>query len=231
MVVVKLIISKRFAINFTIFLIALMSVVWLPSVLAEQKISEGVHHHSKHKQMLGGMVMNENMDELPRGCSEISADYEFRIAVGQQYAAQVPGAVFGMSEHELKVSPCSRLTVTLVNDDKVRHQWMVHGLPKYLYRTGMFHLEAMGGGVVTGTFIVPPENRTYLVHCDMAQHMEKGMKAQLVVGSGSGDLWSVPGVTDSCFRATYLPSNIVYIFVVVLFMGLVLSSVLLIKKD
>jgi hypothetical protein len=33
------------------------------------------------------------------------------------------------------------------------------------------------------------------VHCDIAQHMEKGMKAQLKVGAGSGDLPSIPGVT------------------------------------
>jgi len=45
------------------------------------------------------------------------------------------------------------------------------------------------------SLILPPGDKTYLVHCDIAQHMEKGMKAQLKVGKGDGDLPSIPGVT------------------------------------
>ncbi|MGB4247757.1 MAG: multicopper oxidase domain-containing protein, partial [Pseudohongiellaceae bacterium] len=55
---------------------------------------------------------------------------------------------------------------------------------------------------VMGSFIVPSDDATYLVHCDITQHMEKGMKAQLVVGAGSGDLWSVPGVSADFNRPT-----------------------------
>jgi hypothetical protein len=72
---------------------------------------------------------------------------------------------------------------------------MMHGLPKYLYPKGMFHLEATGPSKISGTLILPPGDKTYLVHCDIAQHMEKGMKAQLKVGKGDGDLPSIPGVT------------------------------------
>ncbi|HSM68931.1 MAG TPA: hypothetical protein VK830_04385, partial [Xanthomonadales bacterium] len=107
------------------------------------------------------------------------------------------------SINELDVEPCSRVTVTLVNDDEVRHQWMLHGLPRYLYPGGMFHLEASGGQHRTGSFIVPSDHRTYLVHCDMPQHMEKGMKAQLKAGRGSGDLWSVPGLSGDLKRPAY----------------------------
>ena len=142
-----------------------------------------------------GMVMNANATELPRDCDEIAASHEFTVTVGRRWAEPFPGTVFGMSEHEFRVEPCSLVTVTLVNEDQVRHQWMLHGLPRYLYPQGMFHLEAAGGETRSGTFIVPSDNQTYLVHCDMTQHMEKGMKAQLVVGSGSGDLWSIPGVS------------------------------------
>ena len=42
---------------------------------------------------------------------------------------------------------------------------------------------------------MPSDDQTYLVHCDMTQHMEKGMKGQLIVGAGSGNLWSIPGVS------------------------------------
>jgi plastocyanin len=115
--------------------------------------------------------------------------------------------IFGMSQHEVNVEPCSRIEITFVNEDEVRHQWMVHGLPKYLYPAGMFHIEANGGYSMKGTFIVPSDDHTYLVHCDMAQHMEKGMRGQLVVGKGSGDLWGVPGVSDEFYRFNYLPAT------------------------
>ena len=96
-----------------------------------------------------------------------------------------------------------RVTVTLINEDTVRHQWMLHGLPRYLHPEGMFHLEVNGRGSKAGTFITPGGNKTYLVHCDVAQHMEKGMKAQLKVGGGSGNLPSIPGITAARYPETY----------------------------
>ncbi len=41
----------------------------------------------------------------------------------------------------------------------------------------------------------------------MAQHMEKGMRGQLVVGAGSGDLWGVPQVSDAFLRSDYWPQK------------------------
>ncbi|MEQ1637678.1 MAG: copper oxidase, partial [Methylococcales bacterium] len=79
----------------------------------------------------------------------------------------------------------------------------MHGLPKYLYPQGMFHLEVSGPGEVSGTLILPPGDQTYLVHCDMAQHMEKGLKAQLKVGKGSGDLPSIPGISANIIEDNY----------------------------
>ncbi len=153
--------------------------------------------HAGHKMTLDdeGMVMNWNEDTLPEDCRSISRDYAFEVRAGTQYAESYNGTIFGMSQHEFRVEPCSRITVTFINEDEVRHQFMVHQLPKYLYPQGMFHLEAAGGATKQGTFIVPSDDRTYLVHCDLAQHMEKGMKAQLVVGRGGLALPSVPGVT------------------------------------
>jgi len=164
------------------------------------------HDHAVHMDR-GGVVMNANTDRLPRGCEQTSDDLEFTIFAGSAYAGERPGVIFGMSEHEVRVPPCSRLTIHFVNEDAVRHQWMVHGLPRYLYPAGMFHIEAMGGQRQSGTFIVPPEDRTYLIHCDMAQHMEKGMRGQLIVGRGSGTLWGVTGISDAFYRSAYLPST------------------------
>ena len=176
-------------------------------MLAMAQDNEG---HSGHRDMIldaAGVVMHQNRDTLPRGCDAISVDHEFTIHAGRKYADDTPGMIFGWSEHEVRVEPCSRITVTFVNEDEVRHQWMVHGLPKYLYPAGMFHIEAMGGHSKTGTFIVPGEEKNYLIHCDMAQHMEKGMRGQIVVGKGSGNLWGVRDVSDSFLRASYLPGN------------------------
>jgi len=87
----------------------------------------------------------------------------------------------------------------------------------------MFHIEANGGQSKTGTFIVPAENKSYLIHCDMAQHMEKGMRGQLIVGSGSGDLWGVNGVSDQFLRAAYLPDNVDTLLISAIFAGMLLA--------
>jgi hypothetical protein len=171
--------------------------------------AEDAHHHHHHHQHHGmslddqGMTMNGNTDQLPQDCEAVSTDVSLTIRASVKYAADFPGTVFGLSERVYQVPRCARVTVTFINEDQIRHQWMVHGLPRYLYPAGMFHLEAAGGTQRTGTFIVPGDDKTYLVHCDMAQHMEKGMKGQLKVGEGDGDLWAIPGVSGSFVSERY----------------------------
>ena len=146
-------------------------------------------------EMSGGMVMGQNTDKLPGGCDSISETKEVTVHAGHKYAEKFPGRMYTFDTQEFNFKPCTKLTVHFVNEDKVRHQWMMHGLPKYLYPKGMFHLEVTGPAKISGTLILPPGDKTYLVHCDIAQHMEKGMKAQLKVGAGDGDLPSIPGIT------------------------------------
>ena len=107
---------------------------------------------------------------------------------------------------------------------------MIHGLPRYLYPGGMFHLEAAGGHSQTGTFIVPGDDKTYLVHCDMAQHMEKGMKAQLKVGKGSGNLWAIPGVSSGFIQDSYLPEGTGFYLMLVSIAGIVITTLLISKR-
>jgi hypothetical protein len=161
----------------------------------------GMHHHHQHQHdqhMMDteGMVMNENKDQLPQDCAALAGEQEITVRAGKKYAQPFNGTMFAYDQQEWDVAPCTKVTVTLINEDYVRHQWMVHGLPRYLYPEGMFHLEVNGAGKKSGTFIVPSAAKTYLVHCDVAQHMEKGMKAQLKVGGGDGDLPSIPGLTS-----------------------------------
>ena len=173
---------------------------------AEEPASDHAHHgHSMEgmEMSAAGMVMNQNTDRLPRDCAQMSEDVSITVHAGRKYAAGFPGTTYAYDAREWDVPPCARVTVTLVNDDRVRHQWMVHGLPRYLYPEGMFHLEANGPGQQKGTFIVPSAKKTYLVHCDVPQHAEKGMKAELKVAGGDGDLPSIPGVSSPVERDPY----------------------------
>jgi hypothetical protein len=153
--------------------------------------------------MGGGMVMGQNTDTLPGGCDSISETKEVTVHAGHKYAEKFPGRMYAFDTQEFNFKPCTKLTVHFINEDHVRHQWMMHGLPKYLYPKGMFHLEVSGPAKISGTLILPPGDKTYLVHCDIAQHMEKGMKAQLKVGKGDGDLPSIPGVTAPAVADDY----------------------------
>lgn len=199
-------------------------------VQAEIQSQRDEHYHHNMNIDNNGMVMNSNYNSLPRDCDKLSRDYNITVYAGTKFAAEYPGTVFGMSQHEYNVAPCSRITVTFINEDEVRHQWMIHGLPRYLYPGGMFHLEAAGGHSQTGTFIVPSDNKTYLVHCDMAQHMEKGMKAQLKVGKGSGDLWAIPGVSAGFIQDTYLPEKAGLYVMLTIITAILLASLLITSK-
>ena len=201
--------------SFALKSVAVLLMLWCGQVIAQvgsstievipiaDRVPLTREDHSQHEHAADhnmqfddhGMVMNSNRDVLPQDCESISDDVEFVVHAGTDYALTAAGRIFGYDAHEFHVPPCSRVTIHFYNDDQVRHQWMLHGLPRYLYPQGMFHLEASGGQHVMGSFIVPSDDATYLVHCDITQHMEKGMKAQLMVGEGSGDLWSVPGVS------------------------------------
>ncbi len=195
-----------------------------------QAETQGQHARHQHHNMIldnSGMVMNSNYHRLPQDCEKLGRDYHIKVYAGTKFAVDYPGTVFAMSQHEYQVEPCSRITVTFVNEDEVRHQWMIHGLPRYLYPGGMFSLEAAGGHYKTVTFIVPCDDKTYLVHCDMAQHMEKGMKAQLKVGKGSGDLWAVPGVSTGFIQDTYLPEETGLYLMLISITGIVITTLLI----
>lgn len=187
--------------------VAALSVLFsLPVMAVEYEEHDGMlmNHGDGHlMDMAGGMVMGQNADTLPGGCDSISETKEITVHAGHKYAEKFPGRMYAFDIQEFNFKPCTKLTVHFVNEDKIRHQWMMHGLPKYLYPKGMFHLEASGPSKISGTLILPPGDKTYLVHCDIAQHMEKGMKAQLKVGKGDGDLPSIPGLTAMTFPDDY----------------------------
>lgn len=164
------------------------------------------HHHMDHDHIMdheGTMIMGQNLDKLPSSCKSISEEIEITVRAGRKYAAKFPGTTFAFDQQQWHVKPCAKVTWHFVNEDNIRHQFMMHGLPKYLYKYGMFHLEVTGPKTVSGTIIVPGSDDTFLVHCDISHHMEKGMKAQLVVGKGGENIPSIPGVTPYNRNDTY----------------------------
>lgn len=142
-----------------------------------------------------GMIMNANSDDLPRDCAKISENVDITIHAGQKHALKFTGLMFAYDQQEWNVKPCAKINITFINDDQIRHQLMIHGLPGYLYPEGMFHLELYGEGQLQASLIMPSKKKTYLVHCEVPQHMEKGMKAQIKVDGGDGDLPSIPGIS------------------------------------
>lgn len=180
----------------------------------EHAVSDGNghhHHHMDHDHIMdheGTMIMGQNFDKLPSSCKSISEEVEITVRAGRKYSAKFPGTAFAFDQQQWKVKPCSKITWHFVNEDNIRHQFMMHGLPKYLYKLGMFHLEVTGPKTVSGTMIVPGKDETFLVHCDISHHMEKGMKAQLVVGKGGTDIPSIPGLTPYNLTDTYEAENL-----------------------
>lgn len=190
----------------TLSIAALVYTLSVSSVFAKEfeEHKNLMNHGDGHLMDMGGaMVMGQNADTLPGGCDKIAATKEITVRAGHKYSEKFPGTMWAFDQQEYQFEPCTKLTVNFINEDEIRHQWMMHGLPKYLYPKGMFHLEVSGPGSVSGTLILPPGDKTYLVHCDIAQHMEKGMKAQLKVGKGGDDLPSIPGVTANTYPDDY----------------------------
>lgn len=170
----------------------------LPTVQAMTMQHQGMTMDDK------GMIMNENTSNLPKDCPKISGDVNITIRAGHKHAKKFNGKMFAFDQQQWEVAGCSRINITFINDDHIRHQLMIHGLPGYLYSDGMFTMEIYGQGEKKASLIVPSDPKTYLVHCEVPQHMEKGMKAQLKVAGGDGDLPSIPGVSAPVKGDSYL---------------------------
>jgi hypothetical protein len=129
-----------------------------------------------------GTVINGNRDALPPGCEEVAGDRSVTIHGGVAYAEG--GEMFSFDRDRVEFDRCTRVSLTLVNEDAIRHQWMLHGLPTAVYPMGMFNVEVDGPGSATGTFITPAEDVTLDTHCSLPQHEQKGMQMTVVVGEG-----------------------------------------------
>lgn len=148
------------------------------------------------KRYGNNMVVNENFDRLPPGCTEIAGEEHITVTAGSEMAKDMQGFIYTYDNRSIEdIPPCTLLTVTFKNKDNIRHQYMVHDLPAQTYPMSMFNIEVSGPGEQTGTFITPAQDSTLFVHCGVLEHEAKGMAAQIKVGKGSGDLPGIPGIT------------------------------------
>jgi len=106
-----------------------------------------------------GMVMNANNDNLPKDCPKISEEVNLSIHAGRKYAMKFNGKMFAFDQQEWNVAPCAKINITFINDDQIRHQLMIHGLPGYLYPAGMLHLELYGEGELPASVILPSQKK------------------------------------------------------------------------
>lgn len=128
----------------------------------------------------GGLVVNENQNELPPGCSRVSGNNSVYVVAGSDMADA--GEAYAYSSELYNFDSCERVKVEFANEDEVRHQWMLHGLPRELYPMGMFNIEANGGETVKGTFITPSKPQKLNLHCSLPQHQQKGMLGTVNIG-------------------------------------------------
>ncbi len=183
----------------------------------------------KHGNMImddKGMIMNNNPDKLPRDCQAISEEIDMTIRGGKKFAKDFAGKMFTYDKRNWQVPGCARINVTFINEDDIRHQFMIHGLPGYLYPKGMFTIELYGKGQKTGSFIIPSRDYTYYIHCEVSQHTEKGMKAQLKVGKGTGNLDSILGLTAPLTPDLYPINNTDYTWITLVF-SIMIGAVLI----
>ena len=160
------------------------------------------------RRTANSMVVNENFDNLPLGCSEISGEKNVTVKAGTEVAEEFPDTMFTYDVRSFEdIEPCTKLTITFENKDSVRHQFMVHDLPPDIYPMGMFNIEVTGPGKETGTFITPPEEKTLTVHCGVPEHEAKGMLAQIKNGGGDGDIANIPGVTRGSMKTKESGTN------------------------
>lgn len=173
-------------------------------VLADDTVpaleDDGVAHHPtpdgdaepETRIVENGSTVNANGTVLPPGCAAIQGERRLTVDAGREYAGD--GDAFGYDLDSVTAPACTRLVVTLVNHDDVRHQWVVDGLPTDAYPGGYLAIEVADRGSVTAAFVTPADPGTYEGLSTLPQHEQNGMRLPLVV---TGDEPSDTTTTDS----------------------------------
>jgi hypothetical protein len=165
---------------------------------------EAVAHHPKPegdaepetRLVQNGSTVNANTDSLPPGCDAVRGERHLTVDAGREYADA--GDAYGYDLDSVTVPACTRLVVTLVNHDDVRHQWVVDGLPTATYPGGYAGIEVAERGSVTAAIVTPSQPGTYEGLSTLPQHEQNGMRLPLVVtGDESTEATTQTTDTDS----------------------------------
>ena len=148
---------------------------------------DGVAHHPtpdgdaepETRLVENGSTVNANGSVLPPGCEAVRGERRLTVDAGREYATD--GDAFGYDLDSVTAPACTRLVVTLVNHDDVRHQWVVDGLPTDTYPGGYVAIEVADRGSVTAALVTPAEPGTYEGLSTLPQHEQNGMRLPLVV--------------------------------------------------
>lgn len=108
--------------------------------------------------------------EKPRGLQKLT------VRGGIKYARE--GEVYAFEPRSIHVKPCEEVQVTLINEDHVRHAFMLPGL------NPMFIIELTGPSQHTASFVAPDEDITLEFHCHVETHEKMGMHGEVIVGKG-----------------------------------------------
>ncbi len=142
-------------------------------------------------------VFNENSEELPPGCEEVSGDADVTVSAA---SAGYGYPLFEYHPPSVEVDACERVTVTFESQTRVRHQWIVRGLPEDTYPDGYFGVEVDGATEESATFITPGEQVTLPVESSVGSQSESGLRGQVKVDGGDGDVDGIPGLTQHGWR-------------------------------
>jgi len=137
-------------------------------------------------------TFNENTDDLPPGCDGIAGEDTEEVAA---VSGGVGYPIFEYQPTVIETEPCTRLTVTFSSETRIRHQFVVRNLPEETYPGGYFGIEADGGAEETATFVTPSEELTLPFESTVGSQAKSGLRGQIVVGEGNGDVEGVPGLT------------------------------------
>lgn len=138
-------------------------------------------------------VVNENTETVPPGCDEVEGSETVTVRVLSS------GSGYPLYEYEPKtveVGACTELELTLFNENRVRHQYVVRGLPEETYPGGYFGIETEGKAVQSGSLITPADSTTLPVESTVSGQAGAGLRGQIKVAGGDGDTPGVPGVTS-----------------------------------
>jgi manganese oxidase len=123
----------------------------------------GVHQHGQ-----GG---------FPQGTTPVGEVKHVTIRGGVKYATR--GEVYGFDIEEIHVEKNQPVEITFINEDPVRHAFMIPDLEP------IFLIEVVGPDQqMTMSFIAPDIDATLELHCHVERHRETGMIGQVIVGTG-----------------------------------------------